>query len=300
MVQKLRNYLSHLSKIPALQMKLETALRDLEYVRESLGRIEARQTAVSSSPRLADYEFRVFSQWGEDGIIQYLIRNLNISSKTFVEFGVESYREASTRFLLMHDNWRGLVIDGSSEHMTALRREDLYWRYDLTAVDSLVTPSNINSLISTHGFSGDLGLLSVDIDGMDYWVWKSINVVSPAIVITEYNALFGPDRAVTLPLDEKFTRGQGHHSMIYYGASLAALVKLGAEKGYACVGCNSAGNNAFFVSRDLMPVNWKALTAREAYVEARFREVRDETGALTFASSAAQRSILEKLPVVEV
>jgi hypothetical protein len=300
MLQKLRKYIGNLSRIPAMQLELETALRDLDFIRESIGRIEARQLQNSRSPRLADYEFRVFSQWGDDGIIQYLIRNLNIASKSFIEFGVESYREASTRFLLLHDNWRGLVIDGSQEYMDALRQEEVYWRYDLTAVSSFVTPSNINSLISTHGFAGELGLLSVDIDGMDYWVWKSINVVSPAIVIAEYNSLFGPDRAVTLPLDEKFTRQAAHHSRIYYGVSLAALVKLGEEKGYACVGCNSAGNNVFFVRRDLMPADWKALTAKEAYVAAKFREVRDENGILTFASMPAQQAILEKLPVVEV
>jgi hypothetical protein len=300
MFKKLRRYLEIITSIPYIGSGLSRVLGEIALLREALGRVEARQTAAGTSQRLADYEFRVFSQWGEDGIIQFLIRNLNITEKSFVEFGVESYREASTRFLLMHDNWRGLIIDGSQSNIDVIRQDDIYWRYDLTAVCSFVKPSNINSLLTNSGFTGPIGLLSVDIDGMDYWVWKNITVASPAIFVAEYNALFGPDRSVTLPLDENFTRSGAHHSFIYYGASLAALVKLSEEKGYACVGCNSAGNNVFFVRRDLMPPNWKALNSREAYVSAKFREVRDAKGKLTYASEAEQRAILDKLPVVEV
>lgn len=290
--------------IPQLQRELRRISRNVASLQEALGRVEARQTAAVAlsvaGQNLADYEFRVFSQWGEDGIIQFLIRNLKIPDKSFVEFGVENYREANTRFLLMHDNWRGLIIDGSQGNIDSVRAEDLYWRFQLTAVCSFITPSNINSLIESNGFVGELGLLSVDIDGMDYWVWNNITVVSPAIVIVEYNALFGPDRAVTVPLHEQFTRSAAHYSMLYFGASLAAMVKLGHARGYACVGCNTAGNNAFFVRRDLMPPHWKSLSAREAFVPSKFRESRDETGKLTYASEAALKAILEKLPVVEV
>jgi hypothetical protein len=279
---------------------LQAAQRELAYLRGSVGRIEARQTSGDHGPRLADYEFRVFSQWGEDGIIQYLIRNVAIPDKSFIEFGVESYREANMRFLLMHDNWRGLIIDGGKENIAAVQAEELYWRYNLTAVNSFITPSNINDLFTKYGFTGQIGLLSIDIDGMDYWVWKNISVVSPAIVVAEYNARFGSDRAVTLALDEKFTRGSAHYSMIYYGVSLAALVKLGNEKGYALVGCNSNGNNAFFVRRDLMPAGWKGLTSAEAFVPCQFREARTTKGELAFLSPIEEAELLTSLPLVEV
>jgi len=296
---KLRRYLGHLRSIPAMRADLVAAKRDLAYVREALGRVENRQVSAGNI-RLADKEFRVFSQWGEDGIIQHLIRNVPIMERTFVEFGVESYREANTRFLLINNNWSGLIIDSDQQHIDAITSEDLYWRYTLTAVCSFITPSNINSLIQQNGFSGQIGLLSIDIDGMDYWVWKSLTVVTPAIVVIEYNARFGPTRAVTVPLDDKFVRSAAHHSNIYYGASLQALVKLGRDKGYAFVGCNTNGNNAFFVRFDLMPSDWHNLSAPEGFVRCRFREARKSDGQLQFLSGEGEAELLAGLPLVEV
>jgi hypothetical protein len=300
MLSKLRKYIGNLSALPAMHSELRATQRELVFVREALGRLETRQTAAGKTQNLADYEFRVFSQWGEDGIIQYLIRNVVIAEKTFIEFGVETYREANTRFLLMHDNWRGLIIDGGRENIDSVKAEDLYWRYNLTAVHAFITPSKINELFISNGVSGPIGILSIDIDGMDYWVWKNISSVSPAIVVAEYNARFGPDRSVTMPLDENFTRASAHYSMIYYGASLAALVKLGAEKGYAFVGCNSNGNNAFFVREDLMPAGWVSLTSRQGYVPCQFREGRTPNGDLAFMTGEEETKLLESLPLVEV
>jgi len=300
MLRKLRKYIRQVPSVLAMPSNVRAMQTELLLMREAIGRLEARQTALQTTPRLADYEFRVFSQWGQDGIIQYLIRNLPIEQKTFIEFGVQSYQEANTRFLVMHDNWRGLIIDGSQEFMDAVKGDDLYWKHTLTAVCSFVTPSNVNSLFQNNGFSGPIGLLSIDIDGMDYWVWKNISVVSPAIVVVEYNARFGPDRCVTVPLDEKFIREAAHHSNIYFGASLGALVKLAEEKGYACVGCNSNGNDSFYVRRDLLPSNWKSLTSREAFVPCRYRESRNEQGRLSFLNEAEEQAILAKLPMTEV
>jgi hypothetical protein len=143
-------------------------------------------------------------------------------------------------------------------------------------------------------------LLSVDIDGNDYWVWQAIDVVRPRIVVIEYNARFGADRAVTIPYDPQFVRQQAHYSMIYYGASLAALTQLGQAKGYALVGCNSAGNNAFFVRKDILPIDLPGLSAREAYVQASYREARDPFGNLSFLSPADEQKILDGLPLVDL
>lgn len=272
----------------------------VQYVQEALGRIEARQLAGLQLPRLRDHEFKVYSQWGEDGIIQYLVRRLDIACKTFVEFGVESYVESNTRFLLRNDNWSGLVIDGSESNIDFIRKDNIYWRHDLTAVQSFITRDNINRLISEHGLRGEIGLLSVDIDGNDYWVWEAIDVVDPVIVVVEYNARFGADRAVTVPYDAGFVRAKAHPSMIYYGASLKAFHKLAARKGYALVGCNSAGNNAFFVRRDAMPADFPDLSAEEAFVRNRFRELRDVEGQLLFGSWDEERKILDSLPLVEI
>jgi hypothetical protein len=258
---------------------------------ESLGRLDDIRQA----------EFKVFSQWGEDGIIQYLVRQAQIPevNRTFVEFGVESYAEANTRFLLINDNWRGLIIDGSESYMRKVRNSSLYWRHNLKAIGAFVDVDNINGLINDGGFSGDLGLLSIDIDGNDYWVWEKIDVVRPIIVIAEYNSVFGSRHAITVPYDKTFVRGRAHSSNLYWGASLKALVELGQRKGYAFVGSNSAGNNAFFVRRDHLN-GQREVTIDEGYVESQFRESRDATGNLTFLSGAARLQAIADLPVVDV
>lgn len=248
-----------------------------------------RLDATEVPRHLRDVEFKVFSQFGEDGIIQYLIRRAGIprERRCFVEFGVESYTEANTRFLLMNDNWRGLIIDGSEAHMAAVRGSQVYWRHDLTAVAAFVDAVNINGLIANAGYAGEVGLLSIDVDGMDYWIWEKIDVVDPIIVVIEYNSVFGAKRAVTVPYDARFTRTAAHHSNLYWGCSLKAVELLGKRKGYALVGSNSAGNNAFLVRRDRLN-GQPEVTAEEAYVESRFRESRDKNGRLTYLSGPAR------------
>jgi hypothetical protein len=287
----LRSLLSRIRRVDSIEARTV-------YLQEAMGRIEARQTA--SATTLREAEFRVFSQWGEDGIIQFLTRHVPIENKIFVEFGVQDYLESNTRFLVVKDNWSGLVIDGSAENVDKIRRSELYWRHAVSAECAFITRDNINDIIHSAGLSGDIGLLSVDIDGNDYWVWQAIDVVKPRIVVTEYNARFGAERAVSVPYDPQFVRGQAHYSMIYYGASLAALARLGEAKGYALVGCNSAGNNAFFVRKDVQPASLPGLTAREAYVRALFRETRDPSGNLSFLSPADELKLLETLPLVDL
>ena len=264
----------------------------------AVGRLEAAAIARAGGG-LLDHEQSVFSQWGEDGIIAYLLARVPIDRPWFVEFGVEDYREANTRFLLMTRNWRGLVIDGSETHVRAIREDDVSWRHDLTARCAFVTRENINALISEAGFTGDIGLLSIDIDGNDYWVWEAIDVVSPRIVIVEYNSLWGPKRAVTVPYDPAFTRTQKHHSNLYFGASVGAFVRLGTSKGYSLVGGNSAGNNLFFVRDDVrgeLPV----VAPEAAYRRSAFREARDASGALTFADFRSRLEMVGHLSVYDL
>jgi hypothetical protein len=265
-----------------------------------LGKLLANQVKTLGPKRaLRDAEFRVTSQWGDDGIIQYLIAQVPIASDTFVEFGVEDYTEANTRFLLVNDNWRGLVMDGSAEHMAALRQTDIHWRHDLTAIDTFITRENINGLISGAGFKGPLGVLSIDIDGNDYWVWEAIDVVDPAIVIVEYNSVFGATHAVTVPYAADFRRGQAHSSNLYWGASVRALCLLAQRKGYVFVGCNSNGNNAYFVKRSLA-ANVRELTPAEGYVVSRFRESRDPAGHLTYKGGDERLAAIVDMSVMDL
>jgi hypothetical protein len=272
--------------------------RDAELVREALGRIEARQCAQATT--IAEAEFRVSSQWGEDGILQFLLRHVAVPRRVFVEFGVETYVEANTRFLLTNCGWSGLVLDGGEQNVAAIRRDPIYWRHNLKATCAFITRDNINELIRAAGLEGPIGLLSVDIDGNDYWVWEAITAVEPAIVVAEYNSLFGAERAVTVPYDPAFYRTEKDPSNLYYGASLAALTALGRRKGYALVGTNTAGNNAFYVRRELLAGPLRELTVAEAFTARKFREGRDAQGGLMFLDHAAEAAVATRLPLVEV
>lgn len=271
----------------------------LETIQLSLGRIEMRQLINYEPNKIADVEFQVFSQWGEDGIIQYLIRKVPIDNKIFVEFGVENYKESNTRFLLQNNNWAGLVIDSSEENIKEIKKDPIYWKYNLKAECAFVDAENINSILLKNGISGDIGLLSIDIDGLDYWVWKAIDCISPRIVICEYNSLFGKKAAVTVPYVKNFQRTKAHYSNVYWGASLKALEILGRKKGYSLVASNSAGNNAFFVRNDVLG-DLKPLTSEDAYVEAQFRESKNEKGELTFLNRKEALKLIGDMPVYDI
>lgn len=276
----------------------------IELLQESLGRVESRlnfqraaEQTQSLSPR--DYEFKVYSQWGEDGIIDYLTSVIPILNRSFVEFGVETYVEANTLFLLKHRNWCGLVIDGSQENIQSIVRGSTYWKYDLQAICSFITRDNINQLILDSGLKGDVGILSVDIDGNDYWIWQAIECISPRIVIAEYNSVFGPKAKVSVPYDPGFIRVEKHGSKLYYGASISALDFLAQEKGYRLVAGNSAGNNVFFVRQDCL-TGLRPCSPEEVYVQAAFRESRDARGLVTLASFRERQQSIASLPLIDV
>lgn len=246
-----------------------------------------------------DAEFKVFSQFGDDGILQYLIHQTKPACHTFIEFGVQDYSESNTLFLMQNNNWSGLIIDGNVESMATIRTRDYYWRNDLKAVGAFITRENANQLFRDNGFSGEIGLLSVDIDGNDYWVWEAIDSVNPIIVTVEYNSVFGAQYPITIPYDPAFTRTKAHYSNLYWGTSLKALCLLAEKKGYVFVGSNSNGNNAHFIRKDKIgkiPV----LTAEEGYVESRFRESRDINGNLTFLRGKERLEMIKEMSVVDV
>jgi hypothetical protein len=250
---------------------------------------------------IQEAEFKVFSQFGDDGIIQYIIANAELKpyERRFIEFGVENYTESNTRFLLMNDNWSGLVIDGSQQNIDYIKNDAIYWKHDLTAVCSFIDRENINETFAANDFAGEIGLLSIDIDGNDYWIWESIDTVQPVLVIVEYNSVFGSKRAVTVPYDPAFNCTKAHPSNLFWGCSLRALYLLANQKGYAFVGSDSRGNNAYFVARNRLG-NLRALTVEEGYVCSKFRESRNEEGNLTYVSGSNRLRIIEDMKVLDV
>lgn len=274
----------------------EALMAEFEHVRFAVGAHHAVHARSARSMREA--EFRAFSQFGEDGIIQWLIERVPIDRTVFVELGAGSYRESNTRFLLEHDNWRGLAIDSDDDHIRYLERTGLAWRQGITGRAAFITRENVNELLT--GEAGEIGLLSIDLDGMDYWILEAIRVVTPRIVVLEYNGLWGNTRAVSVPYDAAFARATAHWTWLYYGASLPAFCHLMGGRGYRFVGSNTTGHNAFFVRGDVAG-DLPDLTAEEGWIEARFRDSRAQDGTLSYVDRRDDRlAPIGGLPLVDV
>jgi len=297
MIKKLaHNVLQHLG----ILSRLRQYQRELDKIKILVARgLIAQMKSAGPQDNICNFEFSVFSQWGDDGIIQYLVHRLGIVPHSFVEFGVENYLESNTRFLLINNNWRGLVIDASKENVDCIKKDEIYWKYDLTAVCAHVTMENINRTLVENGFEGDIGILSIDVDGNDYWIWSSIDVINPTLVIIEYNSFFGEKRAVTIPYEPEFVRTKAHYSTVYWGASLKALCFLAGKKGYVFVGSNSNGNNAYFVRKDRSRT-LKVQSPESGYVKARYREARDRHGQLIHVSGEDALKTIGDMPIYDV
>jgi len=249
---------------------------------------------------LASKEFSVYSQFGDDGIIQYLCYLLQLENKSFIEFGVGDFFESNCHFLLIHNNWSGFVMDGSHENMETLRQSSIYWRQDITGKAVFVTIDNINELLAESGFDR-LGLMHIDLDGNDYWILQAIDLSnnSPDLLILEYNAHFGCERPISIPYDSEFYRMSAHYSGQFFGASLPALNYLANLKGYYFIGCNSAGNNAYFLAnrhQKTIP----AVSLLNGFVEPKFRDSRNQQGVLDFMPRSSAVELIRGLPVVNV
>lgn len=276
--------------------------RGIEEVKLLNAKILSHQNNLAQDEILTNLnkaEFKVFSQWGDDGIIQFLVDYLQPENNIFIEFGVEDYEEANSRFLMINNCWKGLVMDSSQEHINHIKNSNVYWKYQLEAIPAFVNRNNINNLLQSYLKGSYADLMIIDIDGNDYWIWDAIDVTNPTIVIVEYNSLFGCDRAITIPYSDNFLRTKSHYSNLYYGASLPALFHLAKQKGYQLIACNSNGNNAYFVRADKMK-KLKALEPSQAFRAASFRESRTVDHQLSYLNVEAAQQLLSGLPVYNV
>ncbi len=206
-------------------------------------------------PRLDEVGFRAFSQFDEDGILLYLFTVLGVEHKTCVEICAGVGYECNTANLIINHAWDGLLVDGNAENARIARAfyasyPDTFWRPP-TVLHTWVDAETINDRISENGFTGEIDLLSLDLDGVDFWIWKAINCVNPRVVVLEFNVCMPADVSVAVPYDRSFACSDLKPG--YLNASLAAWVKLGREKGYRLVGVNRNAVNAFFVRDDLRP-----------------------------------------------
>lgn len=209
-------------------------------------------------PPLREVGFKAYSQTDEDGILLFIFSVIGTTNKMSVEICAGDGIESNTANLIINHGWIGLLIDGNPELVQKGRefysRHGATFIYPPTFLCTWVTRDNVNQLLRENGYEGEIDLLSVDIDGIDYWLWNAIEVINPRVVVVEYQDILGPEKALTVPYKEDFnayeypsTLGQRN----YFGASLPAFVKLADKKGYRLVGCNKYCYNAFFVRRDL-------------------------------------------------
>jgi len=273
---------------------------DLETVLINQGKILSTLNNQKNVTKLSDYEWKIFSQWGEDGIIDFLVSEVSIVNKTFIEFGVENFSESNCRYLLMKSDWNGFVIDSSQKNIEKLRNSNYFWKYDLQVLVAFVNINNINELLKKSEFERDLGILSVDIDGNDYHILKKIDCFEPRIIICEFNPVFGKDRKITVPYDPKFYRTKKHPSNLYFGASINALKSLLNKQDYTLIGTGMQGGNAYFVKNSLMTDRLRILAKNPFCFNFNWRESRDVNGNLNFLRGELRYKEIKGMKVLNV
>ena len=251
-----------------LRAGADAAIRSEQLLRQiHQAQIMAEITATprfSEPGRLLRHGYKMFSQNQEDGMIAEVFARIGAGSRRFVEFGVQDGLECNSTFLLMQ-GWSGAWIEGSGAD--AGRARTAFASYPVEVVNDFVTVENADALISRLAAGEELDLLSIDVDTIDYWLWKAIVSVSPRLVVIEYNASWPPFLRKTVAHDPIMDWDGTNYS----GASLGALEALGREKGYCLVGCSLAGVNAFFVRDDLVGQHFCApFTAENHYEPPRY------------------------------
>jgi len=248
---------------------------------------------------LSDVEFQVFSQWGEDGIIDWLISKFPEIPKNFLEIGTQDYKESNTRFLLINRNWDGFLIEADKTAVKSIRSQRIFWKYRLKVKNEFITKENINDTINRINVPKKLGLLSLDIDGVDYWVLKELSVLDPSIIICEYNSLFGQKKSVTVPYKKNYIREKEHYSNLYYGASIKAFIDLMKKRNYFLIGTNSAGNNAFFLKKNYLNKANKLIVKNKIF-NSKFRESRDIKGNLSFLDQKESLELIKNKFIIDL
>ena len=227
--------------------------------------------------RLDQTECKIFSQNGEDGILNYIISMLKLERPNFIEIGVGTYIEANTRFIYDRFSSKGIIIDSVNDLKTKVFSNVNSWKGDLRVVEEKVSTENINNIISEN-CDFDVDIFSLDIDSIDYWIINKLKPNISKIFVAEYNAVFGSSLEITVPNLKDFERKKYHYSHLCYGMSLKALINIMKKKNFYFIGTNSIRNNAFFISNNY-PIDeyFKNLEVNKLnhYVDSNIRESRD-------------------------
>lgn len=237
-----------------LELELGSTFVENEQVAQKALMLQYRRLAAEAPdllPSLSEAGFRKYSQFEEDGMLLLIFSLVAPINRIVVEICAGSGRECMAANLVINHGWRAHLFDGRDSNITAARR--FFGRNKDTFFDppkvtkAWITAENINELLAASGAHGPVDLLSLDIDGMDYWVWRAISAIDPQVIVCEIHNLIPPDKALTVPYDPAFS----FDSEQYRGASLAAMTQLGNSRGYRLIGVHRFGFNAFFMKRGI-------------------------------------------------
>jgi hypothetical protein len=195
---------------------------------------------------LTPFERSSFSQNGEDGVIAEILDRIGLTSRWFVEFGIEDGSQGNCVALAHEGSWSGLFIE-CDDHNYAILEDRWRDRPEIRALHAAVTADTVNELFARAGVPAEPDVLSIDVDGNDYWIWEAVEGYRPRLLVIEYNASLDPAAPVAMPRDD----GHGWDGTDYFGASLGAFRHLARRRGYRLVHTDSVGVNAFFVRDDL-------------------------------------------------
>jgi hypothetical protein len=219
-----------------------------------IAQLHAFIAGILDGPRHADERrllksgYRVYSQADEDGILHEIFKRIGEGNRTFLELGVGNGLENNTLFLLVQ-GWSGIWLEGSEKKAAAAKKNlaALVAARRLEIHQHFITAATIDKKIAGVTANREIDLLSIDLDGNDYYILEAIRSIFPRVIVAEYNSKFPAD----VPWIIEYNESHRWDATDYFGASLKSLETLLAEKGYSLVGCNLMGTNAFFVRHDL-------------------------------------------------
>jgi hypothetical protein len=248
MIHYLKHFVKKYFQILWMRQKFSPAV---QIAQRQLFNLYQAGTAGIQNISLADTGFRVFSQFEEDGKILFIFSKIGMRHASFVEIGADDGLNSNCANLALNFQWHGLFIDankrGVSRGTYFYHRYPNPYGYKPKFICSSVTRENINHLIEEGGYRGEIDLLSVDIDGNDYWIWDALTVVRPRVVIIETHINLGMEDVV-VPYDANYFYPGVHPD--YHGASPKAMVRLGRQKGYRLIGANALGFNFIFMRNE--------------------------------------------------
>ena len=252
--------------------------------------------------KLEQSECKIFSQNGEDGILDYITSMLKIERPNFIEIGVGTYVEANTRFIYDRFSPKGIIIDAEKDLKNKVFSNINPWKGDLRVIEEKISTENINDIISKNCNFG-IDIFSLDIDSIDYWIIDKLKPNISKIFVAEYNAVFGGTLEVTTPNLKNFNRQEYHYSHLCFGMSLKALINIMKRKNFYFIGTNSVRNNAFFISNDY-PIDqyFKNLKVEDTtyYVDSNIRESRDINGKLNYLSGEKKLKEIYDCEVIDL